>query len=143
MEKYTKDDVLKYAKEHGIPENRILLDRIQTDSNGFIDKWSFHLICADLLRARNEVRQWGKIIKHMKEERDSKASGKDEEIMEKKQRPQDKWNAANGLVSVSYKLRKEIADQFAEACKKADTSKKKQLEKMMLEFIEETKKEGQ
>lgn len=62
---------------------------------------------------------------------------------EKKQRPQDKWNAAHGLVSVSYKLNKDIADQFAEACKKIDKSKKSQLERLMLEFIEETKKEGQ
>lgn len=54
---------------------------------------------------------------------------------EKKIRPQDKWNAAHGLVSVSYKLTKSIADDFSEACKKAGVSKKAQLEKMMLEFI--------
>ena len=64
-------------------------------------------------------------------------------MAEKKQRPQDKWNAAHGLVSVSYKLNKDIADQFAEACKKVNSSKKAQLERMMLAFIEETKKEGQ
>jgi len=54
---------------------------------------------------------------------------------EKKIRPQDKWNAAHGLVSVSYKLTKSIADDFSEACNKAGVSKKSQLEKMMLEFI--------
>ena len=63
--------------------------------------------------------------------------------VEKKQRPQDRWNAKHGLVSVSYKLQKDIADQFADACKNAGTSKKAQLERMMLAFIEEIKKEGQ
>lgn len=54
---------------------------------------------------------------------------------EKKVRPQDKWNANHGLVSVSYKLTKSIADDFSEACKKAGVSKKSQLEKMMMEFV--------
>lgn len=66
--------------------------------------------------------------------------GKEGLTMEKKkQRPQDKWNEKNGLVPKTYKLQKEIAEAFAEACERAGTSKKKQLEKMMLEFIEETK----
>lgn len=66
---------------------------------------------------------------------------KEEGKMEKKkQRPQDKWNEKNGLVSKTYKLQKEIADAFAEACEHAGTSKKKQLEKMMLEFIEDVNK---
>lgn len=55
--------------------------------------------------------------------------------MEKKQRPQDKWNEKNGLVSRTYKLNKEIADKFDEACKTAGKSKKSQLERMMQEFI--------
>lgn len=54
---------------------------------------------------------------------------------EKKIRPQDKWNAAHGLVTVSYKLTKSIADDFAKACAEAGVSKKSQLEKMMLEYI--------
>lgn len=52
-------------------------------------------------------------------------------------RPQDKWNEAHGLVSKTYKLQKQIADDFAEACKIAGVSKKSQIEKMMLEFIKE------
>lgn len=56
---------------------------------------------------------------------------------EKKIRPQDKWNATHGLASVSFKLTKSIADDFSEACKKAGISKKSQLEKMMLQFINE------
>ena len=58
----------------------------------------------------------------------------------KKIRPQDKWNAAHGLVTVSYKLTKSIADEFSEACKAAGVSKKSQLEKMMREFIKQNKK---
>ncbi len=58
---------------------------------------------------------------------------------EKKVRPQDKWNEKNGLVSKSYKLQKEIADAFAETCDRVGVSKKAQLEKMMLEFIEENR----
>ena len=61
--------------------------------------------------------------------------------MEKKKRPQDVWNEKHGLVSVSYKLQKEIAEAFAEACQKAGTSKKAQLEKMMLDFVEQVKNE--
>ena len=59
---------------------------------------------------------------------------------EKKIRPQDKWNATHGLISVSYKLSKSIADDFSKACEKAGVSKKSQLEKMMTEFIESQKK---
>lgn len=56
---------------------------------------------------------------------------------EKKKRPQDVWNEKNGLVSKSYKLQKEIADQFDETCKRLGKSKKSQLEKMMMDFIKE------
>ena len=57
--------------------------------------------------------------------------------MKEKKRPQDKWNEAHGLVTKSYKLQKKIADDFSDACKKAGTSKKAQLEKMMMNFINE------
>lgn len=58
-------------------------------------------------------------------------------MSEKKQRPQDAWNERNGLVSKTYKLQKDIADRFAAACDQAGVSKKKQLEKMMMNFISE------
>lgn len=61
---------------------------------------------------------------------------------EKKIRPQDKWNAAHGLVSKTYKLQKEVADSFAEACDKIGVSKKSQLEKMMKEFVEQVNKDN-
>ncbi len=58
---------------------------------------------------------------------------------EKKIRPQDKWNAKAGLISKSYKLKKDLVDQFAEACEKAGVSQASQLTKMMRDFIEEQK----
>ena len=59
---------------------------------------------------------------------------------EKKIRPQDKWNAKAGYISKSYKLKREVVEQFAEACEKADVSQAAQLTKMMNEFIENQKK---
>ena len=41
---------------------------------------------------------------------------------EKKIRPQDKWNAKAGYISKSYKLKREVVEQFAEACEKAGVS---------------------
>lgn len=36
--------------------------------------------------------------------------------MEKKIRPQDKWNAKAGYISKSYKLKKDVVESFAKAC---------------------------
>lgn len=55
---------------------------------------------------------------------------------EKKVRPQDKWNEKAGLISKSYKLKRELVEQFAEICEKAGVSQAGQLTKMMKEFIE-------
>lgn len=46
-----------------------------------------------------------------------------------------KYQQKVGLVSKSYKLRKEIVDAYAAACKKAGVSAAGQLTKMMQEFI--------
>lgn len=46
-----------------------------------------------------------------------------------------------GWVSKSYKLKKEVVDEYAEACKKAGVSAAGQLTKMMKEFIEEVNNE--
>lgn len=54
----------------------------------------------------------------------------------KKIRPQDKWNAKAGYISKSYKLKKDLVEQFAEACNKAGVSQAGQLSKMMKEFID-------
>nr|DAP18384.1 MAG TPA: hypothetical protein [Caudoviricetes sp.] len=61
---------------------------------------------------------------------------------EKKIRPQDKWNAKVGLISKSYKLKREVVETFAEACNKAGVSQAGQLTKMMTEFIETVSKEN-
>lgn len=58
---------------------------------------------------------------------------------EKKVRPQDRWNAKAGLISKSYKLKKDVVEQFAEACERAGVSQAGQLTKMMLDFINNMK----
>lgn len=56
--------------------------------------------------------------------------------MEKK-RPQDKWNEKAGLISKSYKLKRDLTEEFAMACDNAGVSQAGQISKMMREFIEE------
>lgn len=58
---------------------------------------------------------------------------------EKKIRPQDKWNKKAGLISKSYKLKRELVEAFADACEKAGVSQAGQLSMMMREFIEKNK----
>ena len=58
---------------------------------------------------------------------------------EKKIRRQDKWNAKAGWISKSYKLKRELVDEFADACEKAGVSQAGQLSMMMREFIEKNK----
>lgn len=50
-----------------------------------------------------------------------------------------KYEQKAGFVSKSYKLRRELVDQFAEACEKAGVSQAAQLTAMMTEFIEQQK----
>lgn len=58
---------------------------------------------------------------------------------EKKIRPQDKWSKKAGYISKSYKLKRELTENFAEACERAGTSQAAQITKMMKEFVEQTK----
>lgn len=58
---------------------------------------------------------------------------------EKKIRPQDKWNAKAGLISKSYKLKKELVEEFAMACEESGVSQASQLSKMMKKYIEEVR----
>ena len=51
-----------------------------------------------------------------------------------------KYEAKIGMISKSYKLKKEIVEQFTDACKNAGVSQSAQLTKMMQDFIEETNK---
>lgn len=48
-----------------------------------------------------------------------------------------KYQNKVGLVAKSYKIKKELADRFAVACKKAGVSQAAQITKMMEKFIEE------
>ena len=64
--------------------------------------------------------------------------------MEKKVRPQDRWNAKAGLISKSYKLKRDLVEEFAKACKKENVSQASQLTKMMNDFLNDvnTKKQS-
>lgn len=62
-----------------------------------------------------------------------------EQTIEKK-RPQDRWNEKAGLISKSYKLKRELTEQFAVACDRAGVSQAGQITKMMQAFIEDTSK---
>lgn len=53
-----------------------------------------------------------------------------------------KYEAKVGLISKSYKLKREVIELFAEACNKAGVSQSSQLTKMMTEFIETVSKEN-
>ena len=53
-----------------------------------------------------------------------------------------KYEAKIGLISKSYKLKREVVEAFAEACNKAGVSQASQLTKMMTEFIEAVSKEN-
>lgn len=48
-----------------------------------------------------------------------------------------KYEEKAGWVSKSYKLKKEVVDEYAEACRKAGVSAAGQLTTMMKQFIEE------
>lgn len=52
-------------------------------------------------------------------------------------RATEKYHAKVGLISKSYKLKRELADEFAAACEKAGVSQASQISKMMREFIEQ------
>ena len=51
----------------------------------------------------------------------------------------DKWQKKVGIISKSFKLKKELTDEFKEACEKAGVSQAAQTSKMMREFIDEQK----
>lgn len=58
----------------------------------------------------------------------------------KKARPQDVWNAKAGYISKSYKLKKDIVNEFAKTCKKVGVSQAGQLTKMMQVFVDENRR---
>ena len=53
--------------------------------------------------------------------------------------PQDRWQKKAGYISKSYKLKKELVDEFKHACDKADRKQAEVLTKFMEEFIDKNK----
>ncbi|WP_283681242.1 chemotaxis protein [Parablautia sp. Marseille-Q6255] len=53
----------------------------------------------------------------------------------------EKYTKKVGIISKSYKLRKEVTEAFAEACEKKGVSAAGQLTVMMQAFIDEVNKE--
>ena len=53
-----------------------------------------------------------------------------------------KYEKKAGWVSKSYKLKREVVDQFAETCERVGVSQAAQLTKMMQEFIEQNLEKG-
>ncbi len=62
-------------------------------------------------------------------------------IEEKKVRPQDRWDAKNGMISKTFKVDKKITEEFQATCKRLGISMSSQLARMMKEFIEANKTE--
>lgn len=58
---------------------------------------------------------------------------------EKKIRPQDRWNAKAGLISKSYKLKKQVVTEFAQACETAGVSQASKITELMETFIHSVK----
>lgn len=52
-----------------------------------------------------------------------------------KETPQDRWQKKAGYISKSYKLKKELVEEFKEACDKAGKSQAEVLTEFMEEFI--------
>ena len=53
----------------------------------------------------------------------------------------EKYTKKVGLVAKTYKLKKTLADEFADACERAGTNQSAQMSKMMKEFIEKVNNE--
>ncbi len=51
-----------------------------------------------------------------------------------------KYEQKAGIVSKSYKLKRELVEEFAEACEAAGVSQAAQITVMMKEFVEQQKK---
>lgn len=48
-----------------------------------------------------------------------------------------KYEAKIGLISKSYKLKKEVVEEFKKACERSGTSQAKELTRFMEQFIKE------
>ena len=61
-------------------------------------------------------------------------------MSEKKERPQDRWNAKNHYITKGFKMRKELADEFKEVCDSLGVSQSGEIIKMMQDFIKKNKR---
>lgn len=50
-----------------------------------------------------------------------------------------KYQKKAGLISKSYKLKREVVEEFAKACEEAGVSQSSQLTRMMQDFVKENK----
>lgn len=53
----------------------------------------------------------------------------------------EKYQKKAGYMTKGFKIKREIAEQFEEACQKAEVSQAGQITKLMQEFIEQVKSE--
>lgn len=61
-------------------------------------------------------------------------------MTEKKQRPQDRWDAKAGMTAKTYKVKKEDAEAFAEVCKANGVALGIKLSELMRQYVEQNKK---
>ena len=61
---------------------------------------------------------------------------------QKKSRPQDKWDAKAGMISKTYKVKKDTADAFKTACEKSNVAIGIQLTRLMEEYIQKVEKQS-
>lgn len=52
----------------------------------------------------------------------------------------EKYQKKAGYITKGFKIKRDLADAFAEACEKADVSQAGQISKMMKDFIEQVNK---
>ena len=50
--------------------------------------------------------------------------------------PQERWQKKVGYISKTYKLKKDLVEEFASTCERLEVSQASQLTAMMKEFIE-------
>ncbi len=61
-------------------------------------------------------------------------------MSDNKKRPQDRWNEKNHYITKGFKMRREVADEFAKACEAAGVSQSGQIIKLMQGFIDSVNK---
>ena len=52
----------------------------------------------------------------------------------------EKYQKKAGYIAKTYKLKRDVVEEFDQACEKAGISKSSQITKMMQDFIDETEK---